>query len=87
MEKEKPVGAFWIKEGKGKQKFMSGTINVKEIAEQSPDIENASVILFKNTYKKPGEKSPDYRMFVGRSKKDEKPLETPPEEVTDLEPF
>jgi hypothetical protein len=85
--KEKSVGAFWLKTGKNGKKFMSGSLNIKEIAEQTQDIEKVSVIMFKNTYKQEGDKSPDYKLFLSKPKDESAKLGLPPEETTELEPF
>ena len=45
------IGGLWLKDGK-KGKFMSGSIDGK------------NVLIFKNNRKQPGEKYPDYEVFI-----------------------
>ena len=52
-EKKESIGGLWLSEEKeGKQRYMYGSINGEKI------------VVFKNTYKKPGEKTPDYKVFA-----------------------
>ncbi len=83
MDKEKSIGSIWIKVKNGKE-FMSGVINVKEMANVDVDMEKVRVVVFKNLYKESGDNSPDYRMYLSRPiKKDD----IVPAENTELEPF
>lgn len=49
--KDDEIGALWLKTSQKGTKFMSGTINGQD------------VVIFKNTMKQPGEKTPDYRVY------------------------
>jgi hypothetical protein len=53
MAKE-AIGALWKKQS-SKGVFLSGTVTVEG--------QNYQIIVFKNDYKKEGEKTPDYRIF------------------------
>lgn len=50
------IGGLWLNEGK-QGKYMAG--NVSEALPAG-----AKIMVFKNTYKKPGEKTPDYTINV-----------------------
>lgn len=76
--------AFWLKKGKSGT-FLSGTLDLTELSNQTSETEKVSIVLFKNTRKAEGEKTPDYRGYV--SKPANRTFESIPEEVTDLEPF
>jgi uncharacterized protein (DUF736 family) len=55
-EKQDEIGALWVKtSGKGLE-FMSGKIN------------GADVVLFRNTHKQEGEKTPDWRVYKSQPK-------------------
>lgn len=56
----KKIGAFWLREGK-KGKFMSGQVEVGG--------QKVSLLVFKNNRKQPGEKYPDYEIFLAGDKK------------------
>lgn len=56
MAREGEIGALWLNEGQGGKKYMSGNITV--------DGKRVDVVVFKNTFKQPGEKSPDYRVLL-----------------------
>jgi hypothetical protein len=59
--RDKEIGAFWLKKSKAGNDFLSGYV----LGENK---EKVSVVVFKNTYKKPGETSPDYRVYLSDSK-------------------
>lgn len=50
-DKQDEIGALWLRTSKAGNKFMSGKINGHD------------VVVFKNTHKQDGEKTPDYRVF------------------------
>lgn len=52
--------ALWLNETKDGKKYMSGNLG------------NAKLMLFKNDYKKPGSKEPDYRLFLDEKPKEER---------------
>lgn len=66
---EQSIGAFWLKESAKGVKYMSGKITIDGVEHQ--------IVLFKNTLKKEGEKTPDYRIFAS------KPREGEPARATD----
>lgn len=54
--RENEVGALWLKKSeKDGSAFFSGKLNVNG--------EQIDVVVFKNSFKQPGEKSPDYRIY------------------------
>jgi len=53
-------GALWIKKSKAGANFLSGYV----LDENKNKI---NVVVFKNNYKKPGESSPDYRIYLSES--------------------
>jgi hypothetical protein len=55
-EKKPPIGALWEKTTKAGVTFLSGEVDING--------KKTRVTCFQNTYKKPGEKSPDWRIFV-----------------------
>jgi uncharacterized protein (DUF736 family) len=69
MSDEKPkmeeVGALWENQSKGGKVYFSGKVN------------GVPVIVFQNTYKKPGEKSPDWRVYLKEDNPDYQRAESP----------
>lgn len=53
-------GALWLKKSKAGSDFLSGYV----LDENKNKI---NVVVFKNNYKKPGESSPDYRIYLSES--------------------
>lgn len=53
-------GALWLKKSKAGVDFLSGYV----LDESKNKI---NVVVFKNNYKKPGESSPDYRIYLSES--------------------
>ncbi len=47
------IGALWVKTG-AKGEYLTGTVNGEK------------VVVFKNSYKQPGEKSPDWRVLKSK---------------------
>jgi uncharacterized protein (DUF736 family) len=54
--KKEEIGAFWKKKSQAGNVYLSGYF----LDEKG---ERVSVVVFQNTYKQPGEKSPDYRAY------------------------
>ena len=69
VNKEDEVGALWEKVSKAGKVFFSGTIN------------GQSVVVFPNEWKKPGERSPDLRVYKSddswKDKRDSQPADPP----------
>lgn len=65
MDKSDELGGLWLKESQAGVKFMSGKITV--------DGQQIDVVLFKNTFKKPGENTPDYRLYRSRQRQEQAP--------------
>jgi uncharacterized protein (DUF736 family) len=53
-------GALWLKKSKAGADFLSGYV----LDENKNKI---NVVVFKNNYKKPGESSPDYRIYLSET--------------------
>ena len=62
-----PIGRLWTHEDRDGKTFLSGYLG------------DARLLVFKNKFKKQGEKQPDYRMYVTRKPKPHKndPLADP----------
>lgn len=50
-DKENEIGAVWEKEDRNGNTYLSGKVG------------DQSVVIFKNTYKQPGENTPDWRIY------------------------
>lgn len=55
MDRNDEIGGLWLKESQKGTKFMSGTMTFNG--------EKVEVVVFKNSHKQPGEKTPDYRVY------------------------
>jgi hypothetical protein len=53
----KEIGGLWLKNDKNGHRFLSGEVN------------NDSVICFKNKYKEEGSNKPDFIVYLGAEKK------------------
>jgi hypothetical protein len=62
---------LWLKESTGadKKKYFSGVVTV--------DGKETRIVIFKNDYKKPGEKSPDYRIYPQEDRQAQPAAEAP----------
>ena len=69
-KKKEAIGAFWRNKSQNGSEYYSGYFNI--------DGERKDVILFQNTYKQPGEKTPDFRMFFSEKKDQGEPQEVAP---------
>ena len=67
-----PIGGLWTHEDRDGHTFLSGYLG------------QARLFVFKNTFKKAGEKYPDYRMYVTRKPK---PDNKDPLTVADPDPL
>ena len=59
--KNQELGALWTKKSKAGATFLSGYV-------LDENQQRVNVVVFKNSYKKPGEKSPDYRVYLSEVK-------------------
>jgi hypothetical protein len=59
-------GALWLKKSKAGADFLSGYI----VDESNNKV---NVVVFKNGYKKPGESSPDYRLYLSENQNQASP--------------
>jgi uncharacterized protein (DUF736 family) len=69
--RDQEAGALWLKKSKAGNDFLSGYI----LGENK---ERINVVVFKNTYKKPGESSPDYRVYLSENKSQTTPAQSSP---------
>lgn len=60
QKKNESIGALWENEGKNGTKYLSGNVEI--------DGKKHPIVVFKNTYKQPGEKSPDWRILPKQQK-------------------
>ena len=65
---EQSIGAFWLKESAKGVKYMSGKITIGGAEHQ--------IVMFKNTLKKEGENTPDYRIFASKPRDGEPARQT-----------
>jgi uncharacterized protein (DUF736 family) len=49
------IGGLWLNTDKNGKKYMSGAIKIDGV--------DRRVVIFKNDFKQPGEKSPDYKVY------------------------
>ena len=59
-KKKESIGAFWRNKSQNGSEYFSGHFII--------DGERKEVVLFENTYKQAGEKTPDLRMFLSEKK-------------------
>ena len=63
------MGAVTLTSKDGKRKYMAGTLGC------------ANVLIFKNDYKRPDSKDPDYNLFISKKEKKEQQNENYVEEI------
>lgn len=63
--KEDEIGAVWERSTRDGKLYMTGSINGQD------------VVIFHNDYKKPGEKSPDWRVYKSQPRDAALPSATP----------
>ena len=56
MNREDEIGGLWSRTSQAGNEFLSGRIKL-------PDGSELEVIVFPNSFKKPGERSPDWRIY------------------------
>lgn len=54
-EQKKDIGGLWAKTGKSGVEFLAGNIEIDGVKHE--------VVLFRNDRKKPGERTPDWRVY------------------------
>jgi hypothetical protein len=59
--REQEAGALWLKKSKAGNSFLSGYF-------LNESKEKVNVVVFKNNFKKAGEASPDYRIYLSENK-------------------
>lgn len=59
--RDQEAGALWIKKSKAGANFLSGYV-------LDENKQKVQVVVFKNGFKKPGEASPDYRVYLSENK-------------------
>jgi uncharacterized protein (DUF736 family) len=55
MDRDSELGGLWLKTSNAGNKFMSGKLTING--------ELIEVVIFKNTFKQEGERTPDYRVY------------------------
>jgi uncharacterized protein (DUF736 family) len=55
---EQNIGALWLKDKANGGKYLTGNIEIDGVKHK--------IVVFKNDFKKDGEKTPDYRIFPAR---------------------
>ena len=79
-EKKKAIGALWEKQLPDGRKLLSGEIEI--------DGKKTRIVLWSNTFKKPGERSPDVRIFVDTYEpKKQRPDDLPSDAEGSVPPF
>ena len=71
---DQSIGALWQKE-----KMMSGNILIAG--------QKINIVVFKNDYKKEGDRTPDFKIYLSREREAGKTPEQSPNEISDIEPF
>jgi hypothetical protein len=59
--RDQEAGALWIKKSKAGASFLSGYV-------LDENKQKVQVVVFKNGFKKPGEASPDYRVYLSENR-------------------
>lgn len=54
MPKDDSIGGLWLKTGRDGKRYFAG------------EVDGTRVVVFKNDFKKDGEKTPDYRVYRAR---------------------
>lgn len=74
--KNKEIGALWEKTSKAGNKFKTGYVQLE-------NGERLEVVVFTNQYKKPGDNTPDLRIYLSEQKgtmQEKTPAQTPKKE-------
>ena len=67
--RELETGALWLKKSKAGNSFLSGYI-------LDENKNKVNIVLFKNNFKKPGEASPDYRIYLSEQQVSKEKIST-----------
>jgi uncharacterized protein (DUF736 family) len=62
-QKKEDIGALWERKSAGGNSYLSGNIKIND--------EKYDIVVFSNSYKKPGEKAPDFRIYLSEKLKDQ----------------
>lgn len=65
MDKQNEIGGLWLNESQKGTKYMAGKLSMNG--------QEVKVVIFKNTFKKEGEKTPDYRVYLQEDQRQAKP--------------
>lgn len=60
QNKKNDIGGLWKKVSKAGSEYMSGSVEVNG--------EKISIVVFSNSYKKAGERTPDFKIFLSESR-------------------
>ena len=61
LSKDQELGALWLKKSKAGASYLSGYV-------LDENKQKVQLVVFKNNFKKPGESSPDYRIYLSEQK-------------------
>ena len=59
-EKKKSIGGLWVNESKAGVKYLNGALKINDV--------DHKIVIFKNTYKKDGDRTPDWNIFLKEEK-------------------
>jgi len=80
IDKEHEIGALWVNTSGTGVEYWSGNIT-------KPVEPGTRILAFKNQHKQPGEKSPDYRLYLSVDREAPKPPPAPASVSKDDIPF
>jgi len=72
--RDQELGALWLKKSKAGASFLSGYV-------LDENKQKVQIVVFKNAFKKEGESSPDYRVYLSENRN-----QTPAAEVAKVAP-
>jgi hypothetical protein len=64
---KKDIGGLWLRKSQAGVSYFSGSITINGGKQD--------IVIFKNTYKKPEEKTPDYKIYLSEAPKQQNPTE------------
>lgn len=78
MNRDDELGGLWLKTSQAGKKFMSGKLTLNG--------ENVEVVVFKNEFKKDGERTPDYRVYRSQPREQQQQQQQPAASYARREP-
>lgn len=76
-DKSDEVGALWTKKDRNGKKYLSGRITIGG--------ETVDVVVFQNSFKKEGERTPDLRIYRSQPREQSGGSETPSQNFDDMD--